>query len=228
MLIRPLKLDRPTASGFTIIELLIATTVFAVMLLLAQSIFVQIGHLFYRGVSISNTQETADHIFQDITGNFQNAVSVNSGSSSGYTYYCIGNTRYTYQTSTTKSVDSSAGTDHSAGGNYGILKDILPGGGGACEPPCDAGSCPNGALAFINPVELLGDNMRLGQFSISQSTTTSNLYNISIIIAYGDNNSLSYKTAGDPSTVYCQSDSQNNFCAVSNINTSVFKGIHQQ
>lgn len=226
MIKRPLRLAKSAASGFTIIELLIATTVFAVMLLLAQSIFVQIGHLFYRGVSITNTQETANHVFQDITGNFQNAETVNSGSTS-YTYYCIGNARYTYQLD--KPVDTSAATDHSAGGNYGILKDILPGAGNACAPPCDpSGSCPNGSVPFKNPVELLGDKMRVGQFSISQSTTTSNLYNVSIIIAYGDNDSVTYRTTGDPSTIACASDRQNNFCAVSSINTSVFKGIHQQ
>lgn len=227
MIVRLFKLNRPVASGFTIIELLIATTVFAVMLLLAQSIFVQIGHLFYRGVSITNTQETANHVFQDITGNFQNAQTVNSGASSGYTYYCVGNSRYIYQID--KPVDSSAATDHSAGGNYGILKDILPGAGNACAPPCDpSGSCPNGWVPFKNPVELLGDKMRVGQFSIVQSTTTSNLYNVSIVIAYGDNNSVTYRTTGDPSTIACASDRQNNFCAVSSINTSVFKGIHQQ
>lgn len=213
--------------GFTITELLIATAVFAVVLLVAQASFVQIGHLFYRGVSISQTQETADHIFQDINGNFQSAPSVNGSvnSPSGYDYYCIGNARYTYRVN--HEVDlSAATTDHSPSGNFGILKDSLPGAGAACATPCTGiggDTCP---APFRNPVELLGNKMRVEVFSIPSPPSGSNLYNVSIVLAYGDDNTLTYHTPGDLSTVACQGDASNNFCAVSSINTAVYKGGH--
>lgn len=216
--------------GFTIVELMIATAVFAVVLIIAQVIFVQIGHLFYRGVSITNTQETADHIFQDINGNFQTAPSFGGGKNSGaggYDYYCIGDTRYTYRIH--NAVDASGAVDHSAGsGNFGILKDVMQGTGSECPAPCDdgGGSCPSG-LALNNPIELLGDKMRVEKFKIAQSTTTSNLYSVSIVVAYGDDDTLTYSDPSDYSTVSCQLDSHNNFCAVSKINTSVYKGFRQ-
>jgi prepilin-type N-terminal cleavage/methylation domain-containing protein len=218
-----------TNKGFTIVELMIATVVFAVVLLVAQTSFVRIGRLFYRGVSISQTQEAADHIFQDINGNFQTAsnISGSKNSPTGYDYYCIGNTRYTYRID--NQISTTATPDHTTGGNFGILKDILPG-SSACATPCsDTGgaACPSGAVKLNNPVELLGDQTRVEQFSVSQSTSTSSLYNVAIVLAYGDTSSLTYSDPSDFSTVSCQADLQNNFCAVSRINTAVYKGWHQ-
>lgn len=217
-------------SGFTIVELMIATAVFAIVLLIAQTSFVQIGHLFYRGVSITNTQEAADHVFQDINGNFQAAGSLDgakNSSAGGYDYYCIGNTRYTYRIN--NQVNSGGAVNHSStSGNFGILKDTMQGTGLECPAPCDdaAPSCASGA-PLRNPVEMLGDKMRVEQFDITQSTTTSNLYSVSIVIAYGNDDTLTYSTPGDYSTAQCQSDVKNSFCAVSKIHTSVYKGFHQ-
>lgn len=223
-------MKRVNRQGFTVVELLIATAVFAVVLLVAQASFVEIGHLFYKGVSITQTQDAADHIFQDINGNFQTAANIGgsqNSASGGYDYYCVGNTRYTYRIN--HQIDTSATPDHTASGNFGLLKDVLNGSGSACAAPCsDTGgsTCPAGAVALKSPVELLGNKMRLEQFNLSQSTTTSSLYNVSIIVAYGEDNTLAYSTPGDYSTVSCQGDSNNNFCAVSRINTSVYKGGH--
>lgn len=221
------KINRASQPGFTIIELMIAATVFAVILLVAQTSFVQIGHLFYRGVSITTTQDTAHNIYQDVSGNFQNAPSVNGGrfsSAGGYDYYCIGNIRYTYHID--RQVDTDGASDHSASGNFGILKDELQGTGGACEKPCaeSASSCPGG-VKFNNPVELLGDKMRVEQFDITQQTSTSNLYMISIVIAYGEQDTLTYATPSDLSTVQCKVDVNNSFCAVGKVQTAIYKGL---
>jgi len=224
-------MKRANGQGFTIVELLIATAVFTVVLLVAQTSFVRIGHLFYKGVSITQTQDVMDHLFQDISGNFQAAANVGGSqdsSSGGYDYYCIGGTRYTYRIN--HEITDTGSTDHSPSGNFGILKDTLPGSTGACATPCadtGAGTCPSGTVKLNNPVELLGDKMRVEKFDINQSTTTSNLYNISIVIAYGNDDTLTYSNPSDYSTVSCQGDVQNNFCAVSRINTAVYKGWHQ-
>jgi prepilin-type N-terminal cleavage/methylation domain-containing protein len=216
-----------STKGFTIVELMIASTVFAVVLVIAQAGFVQIGHLFYRGVSITSTQAIADHIFQYINGNFQNAPGVHGPNSSGpYSYYCIGNSRYTFNIN--KEIDTGTASDPSTG-NYGILKDTLQGSGDECAAPCSDTSCP---APFNNPVEQLGDKMRLEQLNIGQSTSTSNLYNVAIVVAYGDDDTLTYDYSvplpDRYKTVSCKSDAHNSFCAVSRINTAVYKGIHQQ
>jgi hypothetical protein len=217
--------------GFTVVELLIATAVFAMVLLIAQTSFVHIGNLFYRGISITNTQEVADHIFQDINGNFQNAGAIGGSQNSpagGYDYYCIGNTRYTYRIN--QQTDTSAVSTRSPSGNYGILKDRLAGAGNACNAPCDppSGNCTSGiTVPFNNPVELLGDKMRVEQFSVAQSTTTSNLYNVAIVLAYGDSDNLTYSDPADFSTASCKAEAQNTFCAVSRVNTAVYNVFHK-
>lgn len=213
--------------GFTVTELMIATAVFAVVLVLAQASFLQIGRLFYRGVSLSNTQETADHILQDVSGSFQNAVIISPGNPGDYTYYCIGNARYTYKIDNEISTDATP--NHSAtNGNYGILKDILPGSGGACKMPCDdtsADACPANSKKLNKPVEMLGDKMRVEQFDITPSAPTSSLYSINIVVAYGDNNTLEYSSPGDLSTVRCQGSSYNSFCATARVSTAVYQGF---
>jgi hypothetical protein len=212
-------------SGFTVAELTIATTVFSVVLLTALAGFMQIGRIFYKGVTVTSTQETANQIYEDISGYFQNASSVSplQTSSSGYKYYCIGGARFTFTVN--KAVDSAAAANHSANGNFGILKDILPG-NSACDEPCNdlvSGSCTG--TPFRNPKELLGDKMRVLKFDIT-NPGGSNYYNITMALAYGDDQVLGYSTAGDPATGYCLNGSrEQQFCSIANIDSGVIKGF---
>lgn len=215
--------------GFTLVELTIAATVFSVVLLTALAGFLLVSHLFYKGVSVSQTQEVANQVFQEINGNFQTAanISYSFNAPSGYNYYCIGNTRYTFNINKKVQLDSTP--DHSPGGSYGILKDVLPG-STACGIPCSdtGGACAAGTVRLNNPTELLGDKMRVADFTVN-NPSGGNLYNVSLVIAYGDDEVLGYATPGTPSTVYCKGKSaaDQQFCAVSRINTAVYRGWHQ-
>lgn len=219
------------AYGFTIAELMIATAVFSVVLLVALAGFLDIGHLFYKGVTTTQTGGTANQIFTDLTGNFQTATNVtNAQSANGYTYYCIGNSRYTYNIGQRVTSVAASHASPSSGGNFGLLKDTLAGTNNACATPCDdintGNSCPSGAVRLNNPTELLGDQMRLEQFSIQPNAGVSlNFYNVSIIIAYGDDSVLNYTTQGDPTTVYCAGKTNiQEFCSVSKLDTGVYRG----
>ena len=226
-------MGRSKQKGFTIVELLIATTVFSIIMLTALTGFLEIGRLFYKGVSATNTQTIANQVSQDILGNFTTAGNVSGpNSGNGYTYYCIGNTRYTYDIG--YEVSSSASPNHAApaggngssGGNFGLLRDVMPG-SSACGAPCNdqvPTSCPTSTVKFNNPTELLGDKMRIDAFSVQPGSSTPNFYNLSIVIAYGDDDRLAYTTPNDPSTVYCAGNSSNQFCAVSQITTSAYRG----
>lgn len=216
-----------TAHGFTITELMIATAVFSVVLLTALAGFLAIGRFFYKGVSVTQTGTVTHQIFADITGNFQTAANISGvQNANGYSYYCVGNTRYTYKIG--QLVNLSAAPDHSSGGNFGILKDTLPGSNG-CATPCDdthSVSCPAGSVKFTNPTEMLGDTMRVESFVVqSNSAVSPNFYNVSIIIAYGADDVLGYANSLDPTTVYCQGNSATQqFCAISKLNTGVYRG----
>ena len=57
---------RAEQNGFTIIELLIATTVFSLILLISVAGILQISRMYYRGVTQSRTQETARSIIDEV------------------------------------------------------------------------------------------------------------------------------------------------------------------
>lgn len=225
---------RPKSSGgFTVIELLIATAVFSMVLMTALAGFLQIGRLFYQGVSATQTQTVVNQVFQDVVGNFQTAANVSSSQNpSGYSYYCIGGSRYTYNIG--QRVVLSATPNRAApasGGNFGLLKDVLPG-SAACATPCDdlgGTSCPAGSVRFNNPVELLGDNMRLESFNLRSNPAISpNFYDVSIVVTYGDDDLLDYTSPEDRSTVFCKGNSFSlQFCAVSRLDSGVYKGQSQ-
>jgi prepilin-type N-terminal cleavage/methylation domain-containing protein len=212
--------------GFTIIELLIATAIFSVVLLIALGGFSGVGRLFYKGVSASQTQIAAENILTDVSTNIQSAANVNLLQTyNNYSYYCIGGNRYTVKVN--QLVLTDATPNYAANGNFGLLKDNLSG-GGACAPPC-VSACASPAIAFKNPTELLGSNMRLGKFQISQPDAISqpNLYNIKMIMAYGDDGVVGYSTPGDYSSIYCIGNSAvQRFCAVHNLTTNIYKGLH--
>ncbi len=227
----------PTTSneGFTILELLIATTVFSLVLLGAIAGFIEIGNLFYKGVSNINTQQTANQVLQDISEQFQSNGDFSrspltqvlpTSSQSTYAYYCIGNTRYTYIINHELDVAAtSVFSPLASGGNFGLLKDTLSGSTG-CATPCPPSQpvCPAGSARFNNPVELLGDNMRLSEFEITPSSGGSNFYNVTIVIAYGADNML--LNTNSPTLIGCDpTGNADEFCSVSRLNTSVFKGL---
>ena len=222
------KMRRGYQQGFTIVEVLIASAVFSLVLLAALAGFMQIGRLFYKGVTIAQTQSVANDIFSDISGNFQTAANVSAQQSgNGYTYYCIGNSRYTFNRSVKIDQSSPTYPNHASGGNFGLLKDSL-GGATACAAPCsDQGVvvCNSPNKVLTNPVELLGNGMRLANFSITNPNAQSpNIYNVSIVVAYGDDDLFDDYTSTSP---ICKSGAGGQFCAVSQVSTVIHRGWRQ-
>jgi hypothetical protein len=211
------------------VEVSIASTVFSIVLLVALTSFFTIGRLFYKGVSITQTQDAITQLYQDINGNFQSAASISPPQTgNGYSYYCVGNARYTYKIHNMVSLDVAP--DHAPNGNFGILKDILPGNSSACAVPCnDQGStvCSPGTAKFDKPIELLGQKMRIEKFNIQSNGAS--LYDISLVVAYGDDDVLEYAIPGPPpdySSVACKNDSSSQqFCSVSRLNTAIYRGL---
>ena len=219
---------RHKESGFTIVELLIATSVFSLVLLAALTSFIGVGHLFYKGVSLTNTQNVATQVLNDITNSMQSSSAISLPSTkpgTSYTYMCIGNARYTYTTANGISVpanDSSGANynDGNNGGNFGLLKDTLPGLSG-CSPPCASGGPGSGCFNQTSPTEMLGANMRTADLKLNQVAT--NLYNLSIVVAYGDNSVMDLSNPKQPACVGNYSDQS--FCSVANLSTTIFAGV---
>lgn len=95
--------------GFTIIELLIATVAFSVILMVITGAVVQIGRIYYKGVVQSRTQERARAITDSVAKNLQFSTK-GSFFDVPNVCYSIGNQTYKYNLQT--QVDDS---------NHGLL-----------------------------------------------------------------------------------------------------------
>ncbi len=201
-------------TGFTIVELSIASSAFAVLLLVGLVAFVQTGRSYYKGVTISQTRTISTNILNEISGNIRLSSSVsglNTATANRY-YYCIGTHRYTFQLF--NMVDTS---NHDNSTKFGLLEDTLPGSGG-CGNPFDAPVVP-----LSNPTELLANQMRLLSFSITLIAGHANLYDLSLKVADGVDNSL---TATDSPDAQCKTGGGGTqFCAITNLNTVIYEGI---
>lgn len=88
-------------NGFTIVELLIATMVFSVVLLLVTFGILQVSRVYYKGVTEANTQNVARGIMDSVSQAIQfsgGAVSTTPGSPVAGTSYgfCVNNQLYSY------------------------------------------------------------------------------------------------------------------------------------
>lgn len=184
--------------GFTIIELLIATVTFSVVLLVITGAIIQFTRLYYKGTVTTQTQEAVRAITEEIAKSiqFNPANSLKSypiSAGNPFDRYCIGNHGYVYQKNVSVSEDGTQ--------KHALVSDQL------CRP-YDI----NSALQS-NQTEMLGDRMQLLELSVSQSPTNSKQYTIHVKIGYGDE-------IQDDDT--CPSVSiGGQFCAVSELSTTV-------
>jgi prepilin-type N-terminal cleavage/methylation domain-containing protein len=219
--------------GFTIVELLIATTVFSIILIVIVYAVLFISHNFIRGSIESQTQETARSIIQDISQQAQltklgigGVVTKTTSANEGFV--CIGDTQYTYVLNS--EIDASDTSTTSTTVPHALVSRYLPDCGTSSDPQ-DISTNP-----LIDPgKELLGNHMRLGQFQIQETSASSNLYCIDIVIGYGDDTNnggalivqsqqpnpcappqfLPYSYTCTPSVLY------GDFCATASLNSMV-------
>lgn len=181
--------------GFTIVELLIATTVFSMVLLIASAGLIYVGRTYFKGLNNSRTQEAARSIIDEISREIQfsgGTISFPSASS-----LCIGDRQYGFTTN--RRLVSSV-TDPSTETDRGLV---------LYQETC--GTSP------VTPVkELLTQNMRLETFSIT--AVGNNNYEITVRVIYGDED-LS------PAGTCVQRDKGGEYCAVSGLTTTVQKRI---
>ncbi|HKR82220.1 MAG TPA: prepilin-type N-terminal cleavage/methylation domain-containing protein [Candidatus Saccharimonadales bacterium] len=206
--------------GFTVIELLIATAVFSVVLLMVTFGIMQITRVYYKGVTETNTQNTArsiaDSIAQTIqfggTGNIQASV----GSTPGTSYaFCIGNQLFSYVLGYQVMDSPTAGWKQ---GYHALVVSSAAGCGGPVSPVANLVTTKNIPASR----ELLGQRMRLSKLSVQPVPGSSNLWNVDVKIVYGDDDLINNPTLP---TATCKSNTGSQFCAVSELNTIVEKRV---
>lgn len=202
--------------GFTIIELLIATTVFSVVLLLATETIIYVSKTYVKGQVEAQTQQTAQNILstisQDIQYNRRSTVNISISNMKSYYYFCIGSHVYVYTLN--HSLSSSFPT--------GLLVSPDP----QCTPPTKIINSGAGGQTK----QLLSAHERLGQLNIVQQKNN-NTFVISVRVAYGNSPYLT-KLPSSTSSNYQYTCNHpggvvlGNFCAVSSLTTTVIPRIN--
>ncbi len=216
------RIQKPQ-KGFTIIELLVATTVFSIILLIATAGILQISRTYYQGVLQARTQETARTIADEIgesmrfsIGSYAPGAVVNGpdidASNSATGYFCLGTRRYTYAIDRQLKASPNGGKQKAH-----VLWVDQPVGG--------CGSAENLDSPVSDGRELLSENMRLTRLSIQPAPgALPDTYRIDIGVAYGDDDLLDFVSGGQ--TKYCkEAATGREFCAVSNVSLTVTKRL---
>lgn len=192
-------------SGFTIVELMIATAVFSVILVAITVGVLHFSAQYYKGVYTSETQNVA----RDITDEVANAVKYGadepetSTDTAGQIVFCAGG--YVFVTVLGEQYTESNGTK------------------GLYMQPKNAAGCtvPTGT---VGRKQLLAKNMRVAALKFTQ--VNDNLYTLQITVAYGDDDLLTQTSDSNFSgAVQCKIGAGSEYCAVSSLVTSMEKRI---
>jgi prepilin-type N-terminal cleavage/methylation domain-containing protein len=221
--------------GFTIVELLIATLVFSVVLLVITVGILQIARVYYKGVTESNTQNTARTIIDTISQSIQfsggavsqapgsvttaNPTGVTPGASNAI---CVGNQQFSY-TLGYQVDDSPSSAKHQT---YHALVQTS-----ATGTPCSSTSgAQDVRLQVVTGRELISPHMRIADLVVAKIAGTSS-YSIRVKVVYGDDDLLvSPSTAGPtaptkPDIACKPTQKGTQFCAVSELSTVVQKRV---
>lgn len=193
-------------AGFTIIELMIASLVFSVILVVITVGITSFTRSYYKGVRSSAVQNRArtvvDTVAQSIE--FSGTTITPTGTNN---HFCTGGKVFSFSPGVRYTGTVSAA-------NRGLYQQDLPAGG----------SCPASAPAPTNGRELLEPNMRVSNMVVRPVTGagTTNMYQIVLRIAYGEDDLLNNPTGTNAS---CDLRTGSQFCAVSELSTIVQKRV---
>jgi len=209
-----MKNNTPTSNnnhGFTIIELMIATAIFAFILLIATTGIIRIGQLYYKGVTESKIQDNVRSVSDNVTRSIQFAKGIRTeyptaGPIAEAPYdtdptanpaverFCIGDYRYTVFLD--KPFKTANGNTPRAN-NSGLWSEKLTS-GSSC-------ACPTGCATETR--QLLGENVRVLNFDLSNlGIGIDKAWHVNLRLAYGDNDLLTHYT--DDGTLITDADPQ--------------------
>ncbi len=212
-------------NGFTLVELMIAVTVFSVLLLLSAASLTQISRLYYKGVIVTKTHNVNRNIIEDISQAFQFSsgnVATGSSGSNGLKSICVGNVRYTYVLN--KQINST--------NKHGLWRDKVAS-SGSCTPLnfYDNDELKNSILS-ADGVELLEPGIRLKAISITSnddlpgSDDIPEIKNVNVAVIYGDDDLINFNDSAKTQPLDCKGDvTGSQWCAFSRLYTQVFSRV---
>ena len=206
-------------AGFTMVELMIATLVFSTVLVILTSGVIYFTNTYYKGITLSTTQNTVRQITEDVSRAIQfggDKGPILSGSND-VKALCIGNKRYTYVLN--KQVQD---TPNASQVYHALVVDKVS----TCDAPIDQFDEKNVAGSSVATTqELMGNRMRLVDFSINSTGGADNLYQITVAVAYGDDDLFTKLSDGSPNYRQCANGPGSHFCGTATLVTSVQKRV---
>lgn len=225
------------AKGFTLVELMIATAVFSIIMMVCLAVFLQIGRMYYKGVTYAKAQETSRSILEDISQNIQYGSENpyvdcidGAGACGGRVWFCVGDKRYTL-TRKKELVDSAPVASQSL---HVLQREAGYKGGGLSNCPSPANPL---YPVSANATELVPRGVQISRFGISKTFPTSNTtWDIGLRVVVGDSVSSDVMEAYTPSVptisdgtgpidVRCKAGPGTQFCAESELSTTVTKRL---
>lgn len=212
------------ARGFTVIELMIAISVFSVVLLTITMAILQMSRIYYRGVVTTNTQNTARQIMDTLSQAVQfsgdEIVPTAAGGTSQPTgtnlAFCIGSKKYSYVLGRAL---HDGPKDDAAKRSPHVLIEERSSADCPSATPAPYNMASQAALG-ANARELMSPNMRLTDLRVYEE---GDLYRITVRIISGDADVLTDPDAAD---ARCKGDRFTiQYCAVSELSTVVTKRI---
>ena len=213
--------------GFTIVEFMIATSVFGVVLLIVTAAVLYISRQYQNSLYASSTQAATSNLVDTVAQSikFSSTPISSTSHASGTKSYCIGTKQYLYVVG--KQVD---------GGNAATKtrNAVIARQNSNCTLESIITSQPSGS-----PQELLGRGMRLSKLTITTSPASPALYTVSARVVYGDDDLLcSPSVSGSCSSsatmsavdlarsdIICRPQSGSEFCAVSELSSTVYRRL---
>lgn len=196
--------------GFTIIELMLALTVFSVVLVTAASGLIQIGRMYYKSVITTRTQDASRNIINELSQSIQfskdNPAIVRADPddpTSQAIAFCVGAKRFT------PSLNQQVSDDPTV---VALYRDTGP---NECEP----------ATSFSDGVELVGQNMRLTRFDVTPLDNENVQYRVTVWVAYGDDEVLEADPSNPDRFICSGSEVGSEFCAISELSTVVSRRL---
>lgn len=208
-------------AGFTLVELMIATTVFSVVLLLCTYGLLAVGRAYYKGLAISRTQENARAILADVAEALKYSPGevilnvMTDPNNTDDSAYCIGTKRYSFRQ-----------YKEMGEGQHVLVSDTVP----SCSNDVGAQSLDVPAESLTTSSrELLSPRMILIDFEIMNKGN--DLYEARVSIATGrlerdDIDFESYTDSGGTERVGCKNERGiSTFCTITELSTTVHRRV---
>lgn len=179
-------------SGFTIVELMIATVVFSVLLMTFAGAIIQIGRLYYKGVTSARTQEVARTTLNEIAQAIQfdpgtvtpTTVDTLDNTGANTKAICINTKLYSYRIGQQRVDDK-----------HGLVVEDIPSG---CQ-----GTTAKPLTGTVTGDEVLGDKMRLAKFEVVRIPNADpdvSAYRVTLRVVYGDDDLVCSPSVGNCSS----------------------------